>query len=153
MRVLQKLILMFINRATLRQAPIIAASKTILKSWKLSGTTDIGPASAFGGRMWSMSSSAIWIVGIFILDLHALNVKTVDTNICSFSQERMTYIAADESASGVAKVIYESKDGKTTNRFDALDWLAQLTSHIPNRGEQPVESLPSRASESNDKVE
>jgi hypothetical protein len=53
----------------------------------------------------------------------------------SFSQERLTYIAADESANGVAKVIYESKGGKTSKTFDALDWLAQLTAHIPNRGE------------------
>jgi hypothetical protein len=29
-----------------------------------------------------------------------------------FSQERMTYIAADASADGVAKVIYDSKNGK-----------------------------------------
>ena len=32
----------------------------------------------------------------------------------SFSQERMTYIAADESANGVAKVIYESKSLSST---------------------------------------
>ena len=56
----------------------------------------------------------------------------------SFSRERMTYIAADDSADGVAKVFYESKDGKATKTFDALDWLAQLTTHIPNRGEQMV---------------
>jgi hypothetical protein len=56
----------------------------------------------------------------------------------SFSQERMTYIPGDESANGVAKVIYESKDGKTSKTFNALDWLAQLTVHIPNRGEQMV---------------
>ena len=49
--------------------------------------------------------------------------------------------AANDSADGVAKVLYESKDGKATKAFDALDWLAQLTAHIPNRGEQPVESL------------
>ena len=50
----------------------------------------------------------------------------------SFSQERMTYIAADDSADlpvrdrtqtgGVAKVLYESKDGKATKTIDALDW-------------------------------
>ena len=40
----------------------------------------------------------------------------------SFSQERMTYIAADDSADGTAKVLYESKDGKATKTFDALDW-------------------------------
>jgi hypothetical protein len=56
----------------------------------------------------------------------------------SFSQERMTYIAADESADGVSKVIYESKDANTSKTFDALDWLAQLVTHIPNKGEQMV---------------
>jgi hypothetical protein len=56
----------------------------------------------------------------------------------SFSQERMTYIAADASADGVAKVIYDSKNGKISKTFDALDWLAQLVTHIPNRGEQMV---------------
>ncbi len=50
----------------------------------------------------------------------------------------MTYIAGDESADGVAKVIYVSKDGKTSKTFDALDWLAQLVTHIPNKGEQMV---------------
>jgi len=39
-------------------------------------------ASAFGVLMWPMSSGAIWIAGIYISALHALNVKTVDTNIC-----------------------------------------------------------------------
>jgi hypothetical protein len=32
-------------------------------------------------------------------------------------------------------VIYESKDGKRSKTFEALDWLAQLTAHIPNKGE------------------
>jgi hypothetical protein len=47
----------------------------------------------------------------------------------SFSQERMTYIP-DES-----KVLYCSKDGKKENIFDALEWLAAMCSHVPNRGE------------------
>jgi len=55
----------------------------------------------------------------------------------SFSQERMTYIPTNDSSDG-AKVVYESKDGKASKTFDALDWLAQLTIHIPNRGEQMV---------------
>jgi hypothetical protein len=50
----------------------------------------------------------------------------------SFSQERVTYLR-DES-----KVIYQSKDGKQTETFDALEWLAAMCSHIPNRGEQMV---------------
>jgi hypothetical protein len=56
----------------------------------------------------------------------------------SFSQERMTYIPANDSSDGVSKVIYQSKDGTLTKTFDALDWLAQLVTHIPNKGEQMV---------------
>ena len=56
----------------------------------------------------------------------------------SFSQERMTYISANDSSDGVSKVIYQSKDGTSTKTFDALDWLAQLVTHIPNKGEQMV---------------
>jgi len=50
----------------------------------------------------------------------------------------MIYIPAAETQDGVAKVIYESKDGRFSKTFDALDWLAQLTTHIPNRREQMV---------------
>lgn len=55
-----------------------------------------------------------------------------------FSQERMTYIPSNAGSCGGAKVIYRSKDGKTSKIFGALDWLAQLVSHIPNRYEQMV---------------
>ena len=50
----------------------------------------------------------------------------------------MTYIPADESSDGTAKVVYQSKDGRTQKTFDALDWLALLTTHIPNKNEQMV---------------
>jgi hypothetical protein len=50
----------------------------------------------------------------------------------------MTYVAANNSSDGVSKVIYQSKDGRSTKTFDALDWLAQLSTHIPNRGEHMV---------------
>ena len=48
----------------------------------------------------------------------------------SFSQERMTYIPEE------SKVSYQSKDGKDEKVFDALEWLAAMCSHVPNRGEQ-----------------
>jgi hypothetical protein len=54
-----------------------------------------------------------------------------------FSQERMTYIPSNAGSFG-AKVIYQSKDGKTSETFSALDWLARLVTHIPNRYEQMV---------------
>ena len=53
----------------------------------------------------------------------------------AFSQERMNYIAAGQSPDGIAKVICQSKDGTTSRAFDALDWLTQLTTHIPGKNE------------------
>jgi hypothetical protein len=50
----------------------------------------------------------------------------------SFSQERMTYVPEK------SKVIYQSKDGKEEKIFDALEWLAAMCSHVPNKGEQMV---------------
>jgi hypothetical protein len=50
----------------------------------------------------------------------------------SFSRERMTYITEE------AKVVYLSKDGKNEKIFDALEWLAAMCSHVPNKGEQLV---------------
>jgi len=50
----------------------------------------------------------------------------------SFSQERMTYIPEESN------VLYRSKDGKKENMFDALEWLAAMCSHVPNKGEQMV---------------
>jgi hypothetical protein len=35
-------------------------------------------------------------------------------------------------------VVYTSKDGETTKSFHALEWLANLCSHMPNRGEEMV---------------
>jgi len=58
----------------------------------------------------------------------------------SFSQERMQYL--DQ----VGTVVYTSKacpgprsgDGETAKHFPALEWLAAMCSHIPNRGEHKV---------------
>jgi ribosomal protein S27E len=50
----------------------------------------------------------------------------------SFSQERMRYLEQEGT------VIYKAKDGKDQKTFPAMDWLASMCSHIPNRGEQMV---------------
>ena len=50
----------------------------------------------------------------------------------------MIYVPTKESADGVAKVVYTSKDRKSQKIFNALDWLAQLVTHIPSRYEQTV---------------
>ena len=55
-----------------------------------------------------------------------------------FSQERMTYIPIDASPDGQARVIYRSKTDGTAKNFNALDWLAQLVTHIPNKREHMV---------------
>ena len=54
------------------------------------------------------------------------------------SQERMIYIPEDESRDGNAQVIYKDKSGIVSQTFDALDWLAKLITHIPDKGEQLV---------------
>jgi hypothetical protein len=43
-----------------------------------------------------------------------------------------------ETGDELAKVIYSSKDRRESQTFNALDWLAQLVIHIPNKGEQMV---------------
>jgi hypothetical protein len=50
----------------------------------------------------------------------------------SFSQERMHY--KDQEG----KVVYTAKDGKSVKVFPAMEWIAAMCSHIPNRGEQMV---------------
>ena len=50
----------------------------------------------------------------------------------SFSQERMQYLPEP------SKVVYRAKDGSEEKVFDALEWLAAMCSHIPDRGEQMV---------------
>lgn len=50
----------------------------------------------------------------------------------SFSQERMAYIPEE------SKVVYRSKDGKAEKVLDALDWLAAMCSHVPDKGRQMV---------------
>ncbi|MHB1253248.1 MAG: transposase [Candidatus Humimicrobiaceae bacterium] len=48
----------------------------------------------------------------------------------SFSEERLSYIRED------SKVIYNSKDGANTKKFEAVDFIASICSHIPNKNEQ-----------------
>ncbi len=43
-----------------------------------------------------------------------------------------------EAADSLARVIYQAKDGSSSKTLLALDWLAQLVSHIPGKGEQMV---------------
>jgi hypothetical protein len=50
----------------------------------------------------------------------------------------MTYIHPQESQDGTARVVYEGKTSRINETFTALDWLARLVTHIPNRGEQMV---------------
>jgi hypothetical protein len=37
-----------------------------------------------------------------------------------------------------SKVVYQAKDGTEEKFSDALEWLAAMCSHIPDRGEQRV---------------
>ncbi|MHB1335962.1 MAG: transposase [Candidatus Humimicrobiaceae bacterium] len=48
----------------------------------------------------------------------------------SFSQERMDHIREQ------SKVIYKSENGNDTKEFEAVDFIASICSHIPNKNEQ-----------------
>jgi hypothetical protein len=50
----------------------------------------------------------------------------------SFAQDRISYLPPE------AQVIYESRDGKRTKTFDALEQPAAMCSHVPNKVEQMV---------------
>jgi hypothetical protein len=78
-----------------------------------------------GERIWPSNSEGLERLAQYIIR-------------APISQERMIYIPAAETKDGVARVIYQSKDGKSSKTFTALDWLAQLVTHIPNKGEQLV---------------
>ncbi len=78
-----------------------------------------------GSRIWPNDETALTNLAKYIV------------RAC-FSQQRMVYIPVENSADGAAKVIYTSKDGKTKKTFDALDWLARMVIHIPNKYEQLV---------------
>jgi hypothetical protein len=54
------------------------------------------------------------------------------------SQERMYYIPAEETDDGIAKVVYKSKNSSSKETVPAIDFLAKLVIHIPNKGEQLV---------------
>ncbi|MBA7582191.1 hypothetical protein ES708_24111 [subsurface metagenome] len=53
----------------------------------------------------------------------------------SFSQKRMKYFPQE------AKVTYRSKYSKDIKEFSALEWMAALCPHIPDRGGQTVRYL------------
>jgi hypothetical protein len=69
-----------------------------------------------------------------ILPRHAESMENLARYIirASFAQERMTYLPRE------SRVIYQSRDGNRAKTFDALEWLAAMCSHVPNKGEQMV---------------
>jgi hypothetical protein len=88
---------------------------------------------------WHHSGFHVYIAGRIMPDDETGLEKLAKYIIrACFSQERMVYIPVEKSTDGVAKVIYTSKDGLSRKTFDALDWLAQLVMHIPDRYEQTV---------------
>jgi hypothetical protein len=84
-------------------------------------------------RCWQHSGFQVF-VGTRILPREEEAMETLARYIirASFSQERMTYLQEE------SKALYQSKDGKKEKTFDALEWLAAMTSHVPNKGEQMV---------------
>jgi hypothetical protein len=87
---------------------------TLLRSWRHSGFQVYAGPRIRPGEEEGMENLARYIIR------------------ASFSQERMTYLPEE------SKVLYESKDGREKKVFEALEWLAAMGSHVPDRGEQMV---------------
>ncbi len=81
-----------------------------------------------GGRIWPEDENALGNLAKYIVR-------------ASFSRNAWCYVPAEKSADGSAKVVYQSKDGRSEQTFDALDWLARLVVHIPNKYEQLMRYL------------
>jgi hypothetical protein len=86
----------------------------MLSNWRHSGFQVFG-----GQRIFPQGETAMENLARYIIR-------------ASFSQERMQYLAEP------SKVVYRAKDGPGEKVFDALEWLAAMCSHIPDRGEQMV---------------
>jgi hypothetical protein len=54
------------------------------------------------------------------------------------SLERMNYIKEASSPTWNALITYQGNTTEAEKTFTALEFLARLTSHIPNKGEQIV---------------
>ena len=54
------------------------------------------------------------------------------------SQERLKYIPDNKSENGIGKAVYEGKTTYRVETFSSVDFLARLTTHIPNKQEQTV---------------
>ena len=97
----------------------------MLMSWRHSGFNVFCGHRIQPGEEEAMENLARYIIRAFLSRLCLVNRR-------GFSQERMTYFPQD------SKVVYRSKNGKEDKIFDALEWLAAMCSHVPNKGEQMV---------------
>jgi len=93
----------------------------LLSHWRHSGFQVFCGERIFPRDETAMENLARYISQSRVYDIRA-----------SFSQERMQYLPEP------SKVVYRAKDGSGEKVFDALEWLAAMCSHIPDRGEQMV---------------
>jgi hypothetical protein len=103
-----------IFKMLLSKGKIIQEMVDLVMSWKNSGFNVFCGPRIQPGDEGAMDNLARYIVR------------------ASFSQETMAYLREE------SKVVYESKDGKEEKVFDAIEWLAAMCSHVPNKGEQMV---------------
>ena len=101
-------------RMLLKKEKITAELVEMIAGWRHSGFNVFCGSRMQPGSEESMETLARYIIR------------------ASFSQERMTYIPEE------SKVVYRSKDAKEEKVFDALEWLAAMCSHVPNKGQQMV---------------
>lgn len=65
-------------------------------------------------------------------------LQTPTTCKISFSRITIYCVLARFFRISARASLYHSKDGNHEKVFDALEWLAAMCSHVPNKGEQMV---------------
>jgi hypothetical protein len=97
---------------TVNSAPVTPDMITLMDKWRHTGFNVFAGPRILPRQEKSMENLARYIIRP------------------SFSQKRMTY----HRQQGLVE--YRSKDGKQIKAFEALEWLAAMCSHVPNKGEQ-----------------
>jgi hypothetical protein len=87
---------------------------------------------AYKNIVWEENQLTVFSKSCIAITINAETGKIVSPENASYENPHLHIIATD----GLARVIYQAKDGNSSKTFLALDWLAQLVSHIPGKGEQ-----------------
>ena len=87
---------------------------------------------AYINIVWEENQLTVFCKSCIAITINAETGKIVSPENASSENPHLHIIATD----GLARVNYQAKDGSSSTTLLALDWPAQLITHIPGKGEQ-----------------